>query len=116
LPNKIPAFGLSAVPLPTKNRRNSPSCQSPTADAAGDATAAPGPTNDAAAGSPVVAAAALAERRSDPNSRRAAANAAHANGAAAGDPPLPPASNHDNRFRPKPDTAPSGGAAVIAGA
>lgn len=48
MPNKIPAFGLSAVPLPRKNLKMLPGCHPPVADALGEATAAH--ANDAAAG------------------------------------------------------------------
>ena len=118
----MPAFGLSAVPLPMKNRRMLPGCQPPIADAAGDTTAdaeAAGPISGTAgsAGSPldVVAAAAFAapEPEPDPSSRRAAANAAHANGAAAGESPEPEPS-HDNRAEPIEFTDPRG-VAVITG-
>jgi hypothetical protein len=119
LPNKIPAFGLSAVPLPMKNRTMLPGCHPPIADAAGDTTAdAAGPISDTAgsAGSPldVVAAAALATPEPDPSSRRAAANAAHANGAAAGKSPPEPDPSHDNNAEPIEFTDPRG-AAVITG-
>ncbi len=120
MPNKIPAFGLSAVPLPMKNRRMLPGCHPPIADAAGDATAAAeaaGPICDTAgsAGSPLeVVAAASAVPEPEPNSRRVTANAAHANGAAAGESPPEPEPNHDNSAEPIDFTDPRG-VAVITG-
>ena len=121
MPNKIPPLGLSAVPLPMKNRKMLPGCHPPIADAAGDATAAAGPTSDTtgSAGSPldVLVAAALAEPRSDSNSRRAAANAAHPTGPDPGATLPPP--NQATRLPLKPATAPVAaerGDAVITGA
>ena len=119
MPNKIPAFGLSAVPLPMKNRKMLPGCQPPIADAAGDTTAeAAGPISDTAgsAGSPleVVVAAALAVPEPEPSSRRVTAKAAHANGAAAGESPPEPEPSHDNRAEPIEFTDPRG-VAVITG-
>ena len=113
----MPAFGLSAVPLPTKNRRMLPGCHAPTADADGELTAAE-PTSDAAgsAGSAleVVAAAALAVAEPEPSSRRVTAAAAQASGAAAGEPPPLPDASHDSRPEPIESTDPRG-AAVITG-
>ena len=124
LPNKIPAFGLSAVPLPMKNRTMLPGCHPPIADAAGDTTAdaeAAGPTSDTtgSAGSPldVVAAAAFAVLEPDPSSRRVTAAAAHANGAAAGAPPSAPPPSQSSKRVDRPDTAPpAAGVADITGA
>jgi hypothetical protein len=96
-----------------------PGCQSLIADAAGDATAAPGPTNDAtgSAGSPELAAAASTEPPSDPNSRRATANAAHPNGPDPGASLPPP--NQATRLPLKPKAEPVAaerGDAAISGA
>jgi len=100
----MPAFGLSAVPLPTKIRRTLPGCQ------VADAVAA--------------VAAALAEATgavgdATPNSRRVTATAAHSNGLATGEPPsLPSEPNHDNTFAPTPDAEPADaacGSALITG-
>ena len=97
----MPAFGFSAVPLPTNNRTMLPGCHAPTAEAPAPTAEAPAdtaeapadttadPTNDAApevAGSPLVTAAAEGAVRAVPfSSRRLTANAAHANGAATDD-------------------------------
>lgn len=115
----MPAFGLSAVPLPMKNRRMLPGCHPPIADADGDATeAAAGPTNDTAgsAGSPleVVVAAGFAVPEPEPSSRRVTANAAHASGAAAGESPPLPEPSQDNSAEPIEFTDPRG-VAVITG-
>ena len=107
----MPAFGLSAVPLPTKIRRMLPGAQAPTADALGAAPCAAVPINGTA-GSPLVVAAALfAIREVPPCSRRLTANAAHANGAAAGPSPLPPVASHARRLLPIPLTPPVAAAA-----
>jgi hypothetical protein len=116
----MPAFGLSAVPLPTKNRRIDPGCQPPIAAALGEPTPAADETApaDGSTGAPVLTAAdGFTGRDPPPNSRRAAANAVHANGAAAGPSPLPPPPNHANTFPPSPLTRPAaaditGGAAT----
>ena len=103
----MPAFGLSAVPLPMKIRRIEPGYQPPNAAAAGTT------------GSPLVtAAAAAAVRAAPPNSRRLAAATVHANGAAAGESPLPPAPNHASRLPLTPRTPPAAarGATLITGA
>jgi len=111
----MPAFGLSAVPLPMKNRRIEPGCQAPNAAAPGDATAAP---INGVTGSPLLTAAAgAAVRDAPPNSRRLAAATVHANGAAAGESPLPPVPNHANRLPLNPRTPPAAArGAVITGA
>ena len=115
-PSNMPAFGLAAVPLPTKNRRIAPGYQPAIVAADGDPTAAAvGPT-----GSPVDTDAAGADvRAAPPNSRRLAAATVHANGPAAGPSPEPPEANHANRFEPTPRTPPTAAAArgaVITGA
>ena len=116
----MPAFGLAAVPLPTKNRKMLPGCHAPSAAAPGVATA--DPINDFAAGvagSPLLTAAAgAAVRAAPPSSRRLAAAAVHANGTAAGESPLPPAPNHANRlpFTPRTPPAAARGVALITGA
>jgi hypothetical protein len=115
----MPAFGLSAVPLPMKNRRIEPGCQAPNAAAPGDATA--NPINGAAAafGSPLLTAAAGAAVRDAPvSSRRLAAATVHANGAADGESPEPPVPNHANKLPLNPRTPPAAarGAALITGA
>jgi hypothetical protein len=122
LPSRMPAFGLSAVPLPTKSRRMLPGCHAPIAAADGDATLAADPNNDAAAatGSPedTTAAAGTALSEPPPISRRAAAAAAHTSGAAAGESPLSPAPNQANNPAPRPLTRPdaaTAGAALITG-
>ena len=112
----MPAFGLSAVPLPMKNRRIEPGCHPPNAAAPGDATAAP---INGATGSPLLTAAAgAAVRDAPPNSRRLAAATVHANGAAAGESPLPPVPNHANKLPLNPRTPPAAarGATLITGA
>ena len=116
-PSRMPAFGLAAEPLPTKNRRIAPGYQPANVAADGDPTAAADrpPTN-----SPVdTDAAAAAVRDAPPNSRRDAAATVHANGAADGPSPEPPEANHANRFEPTPRTPPAAAAArgaVITGA
>lgn len=113
MPNKMPAFGLSAVPLPRKNRKMLPGCHAPTAAAAGELTAAAaGPTSESS-GSPLeMVAAALAVPEPEPSSRRVTASAAQASGAAAGDPPPLPDANHDTREGPIELTKPRGAAAI----
>ena len=94
----MPAFGLSAVPAPTKNRMKSVIGLAPTADATGETALAAAPISvaPASSGSPrLVAAAGAAVRCLPRNSRRLAAAAAHANGAIAGSPPSPSLSSHD---------------------
>ncbi len=117
----MPAFGLAAVPLPTKNRRMLPGCHPPRAAALGEPTPDTDETAAAAAdgstGAPVLTAADGFAVRADPlNSRRAAANAAHANGAAAGPSPLPPPPNHANTEPPRPLTRPDAAADITGGA
>jgi len=111
----MPAFGLSAVPLPMKIRRIEPGYQPPSAAAPGDTTAEP---INGDAGSPLdTAAAAATVRAAPPNSRRLAAATVHTNGPAAGESPLPPAPNHTNRLPLTPRTPPAAArAAVITGA
>ena len=110
----MPAFGLSAVPSPMKNRRTLPGCH--VADALGEATADPtGP-----AGPLLLTAAAGAAVDTDPfNSRRLAAATVHASGVAAGVSPLPPAPRHAKTSPRKPCTPPAAaritGAAAAAG-
>ncbi|CAN1553785.1 hypothetical protein MCEMAEM6B_02761 [Mycobacteriaceae bacterium] len=116
----MPAFGFSAVPLPTKNRKILPGCHAPSAAAPGVATA--DPINDLAAGvagSPLLTAAAGAAMcAAPPSSRRLAAATVHANGTAAGESPLPPAPSHANRLPLTPRTPPAAarGVALITGA
>ena len=84
----MPAFGLSAVPLPMKNRMKSATgfdVSDAVADAAGENAA------NGSAGSPLlVAAAAAGAAALLPSSRRLSASAAHASGAIAGDSSVPP--------------------------
>ena len=113
----MPAFGLSAVPLPTKNRRILPGCHPPIADALGAPTPDTDETADGSTGAPVLTAAAgFTGRDTPPNSRRAAANAVHANGAAAGPSPLPSPPNHANTEPPRPLTRPDTAADITGGA
>jgi hypothetical protein len=115
----MPAFGFSAVPLPTKNRKMLPGCHPPIADALGEPTPVADETTPAegSTGAPVLTAAdGFAVRAEPPNSRRAAANAAHANGAAAGPSPLPPPPNHANTEPPRPLTRPDAAADITGGA
>ena len=109
----MPAFGFSAVPSPTKNRKTLPGCHPPNAAAPADATAAP---NNGDTDSPVDTDAAAATVRAEPpNSRRLAAAAAHTTGAAAGESPLLPISSHDRNELLKLDAGATR-AAVITGA
>ena len=113
----MPAFGFSAVPLPTKNRRILPGCHPPIADALGAPTPDTDETADGSTGAPVLTAAAgFTGRDTPPNSRRAAANAVHANGAAAGPSPLPSPPNHANTEPPRPLTRPDTAADITGGA
>lgn len=113
----MPAFGFSAVPLPTKNRRIDPGCQAPNAAAEGEAAAEAVAEEAGAIGSPlgVTAAAGAALSAPPPISRRAAAAAAHTTVAAAGESPLPPAPSHDRNGLLNPDAGATR-AAVITGA
>ena len=116
----MPAFGLSAVPLPTKNRSRPPTPTVAVADALGVATCAAAPVT-LTAGSPVLTTAAGIEARdAAPDSRRAPVNAVHANGAAAGESPdVLPAPSHPATLAPTPSTPPAVAArraAVIPGA
>ena len=110
----MPAFGLAAVPSPTKNRRIAPGYQPAYVAADGDPTAAA----VGATSSPVdTDAAAGTVRDTPPNSRRDAAATVHANGAAAGPSPDPPEANHSNTAEPTPLTPPAAArGAVITGA
>ena len=83
----MPAFGFSAVPLPTNSRRMLPGCHPPTAAATSEPIGSA--LMDAAAARVVLVAS---------SSRREAANVVHANGANTGASPLPPpAASHDKR-------------------
>ena len=111
LPSRMPAFGLAAVPLPTKNRRIAPGYQPAYVAADGDPTAAA----RGATGSPVdTDAAAGTVREAPPNSRRLAAATVHASGPAAGPSPDPPDANHANTSEPTPRTPPAVAAARAA--
>ena len=88
----MPAFGLSAVPLPMNIRRTLPGCHPPTA-AADDAAVGP-------AGSALLIAAAALVVFDALSSRRDAARAAHANGPASGASPPEPVCSHDNSVAP----------------
>ena len=116
-PIKMPAFGLAAVPLPTKYRRIAPGYQPANVAADGDPTAA---ADRPLTNSPVdTDAAGAAVRAAPPNSRRDAAATVHANGAADGPSPEPPEANHANKFELTPRTPPAAAAArgaVITGA
>jgi len=113
----MPAFGLAAVPLPTKNRKILPGCHPPIADALGEPTPDTDETADGSTGAPVLTAAAgFTGRDTPPNSRRAAANAVHANGAAAGPSPSAPPPNHANTEPPRPLTRPDTAADITGGA
>jgi hypothetical protein len=70
LPNKKPAFGFSAVPLPTKIRRMLPGFHEPTAEALGGTADKPITFLAAPTGSPLLAAAGAVVRDDPPNSRR----------------------------------------------
>ena len=115
LPNKMPAFGLAAVPSPTKNRNTAPGYQ----PATGDPTAAPSDTTGAV-GSPLdTCAAGATVRDRAPNSRRLPAATVHANDAAPGPSPEPPRANHATTSSPTPRTPPAAaarGVALITGA
>lgn len=119
MPKRMPALGLSAVPLPTKTRMKSAigfAVNPPVADAFEDTTAllAAAPIS----GSPliVVEAADLAVAACEPSSRLLAASAAQASGPAAGTPPPLPVPSHDSRLPLTPATAPREGATVMTGA
>ena len=115
----MPAFGLAAVPLPTKNRKMLPGCHPPRAAALGEPTPDTDETAaaDGSTGAPMLTAADGSAVRADPlNSRRAAANAAHASGAAAGPSPLPPPPNHANTEPLRPLTRPDAAADITGGA
>ena len=111
----MPALGLAAVPLPTKNRRIAPGYQPANVAADGDPTAA---ADRPLTNSPVdTDAAGAAVRAAPPNSRRDAAATVHANGPAPDPSPEPPDANHANRFELTPRTPPAAArAAVITGA
>ena len=109
LPNKMPAFGLAAVPSPTKNRSTAPGYQPVTGEptaapdgAPGDAKSTSSPLDTRAAGATV--------RDRAPNSRRLAAATVHANGAAAGPSPEPSNANHANTSSLTPRTPPASAA------
>ena len=102
----MPAFGSSAVPLPTKNRTTLPGCQ-PTAAPNPDTPAA-APTNGLTGALMLVVVAATAARPVEdppPDSRRTAANSVNTNGATTGESPdLPPAPSHPATPAPTPST------------
>ena len=114
----MPAFGLSAVPLPTKNRKMLPGCHAPTAAAEGEATAEPLSDATPDAGSPVDTDAAARTGLSEPLpiSRRVAAAAAHTTVAAAGESPLPSAPSHDRNELLNPDAGATRAAVITGGA
>lgn len=104
----MPAFGLSAVPLPMKNRTKS---------AIGLAVAAATAAADGPTGSLLAtdAAAGTVRLLPPPSSRRVNATAVHANGAAPG-PSVPPPPSHASSELDTPDTAPRDCDAVRTGA
>ena len=114
----MPAFGLAAVPSPTKNRNTAPGYQPVT----GEPTAAPdAATNNAGStNSPLdTRAAGATVRDRAPNSRRLAAATVHANGAAPEPSPEPPRANHANTsaLTPRtPSASAARGVALITGA
>lgn len=110
----MPAFGLSAVPSPTKNRIRSAiglAVNDPVA-------AADGPTSiTGSAGSPLdVAAAGATVFTPEESSRRVNPATAHINGPTAGAPPSPSAPSHDSRLEPISETDPAPAATDAAGA
>ena len=119
LPYKMPAFGLAAVPSPTKNRNTAPGYQPATGEPAADPDAVTG-DNPGSPGSPLDTCAAGATVRDRAlNSRRLAAATVHASGAATGPSPEPPRANHANTSSLRPRTPPAsaaGAGALITGA
>jgi hypothetical protein len=93
LPYKMPAFGLAAVPSPTKNRSTAPGYQPATGAVDEDPTEAINDTTGST-GSPVdTCADGTTGRDRAPNSRRLAAATVHANGPAPEPSPEPKASH-----------------------
>lgn len=121
MPNRMPAFGLSAVPLPKKIRRIAPGYHAVAAEAvlalymtvSETVKSVAFSSTGSVAGSALVVAAADLTVLEAPNSRRVAASAVHISGATAGPSPLPPVANQDNRFAPR---APIDAEAVARGA
>ena len=117
LPNRMPAFGLAAVPSPTKNRKTAPGYQPSTGAVDEDPTEAINDTTGST-GSPVdTCADGTTGRDRAPNSRRLAAATVHANGPAPEPSPEPKAS-HANTSSLTPATPPAsaaGAGALITG-